>query len=223
MNKRIDRKGLRQPDEFHTLAGRLVAWSESNRATLLAAGGILVAVGVVAGAWNYHQANRREAAAEAFQSAHRLFEESDFTQAAAAFGEAAVSNSGTPFGHLASLYRAHALARGGDAAAAATAYDQYLSSASEGGYLRQVALLGLARAQETLGQDPAALESFSQAAALEGPLGTEALLGEARNLERTGKTAEANEIYSKLLASNPDPELSTFLRSKVPADGANVR
>src|SRR5439155_844024 len=73
---------------------------------------------------------------------------------------------GAPFGRLAVLYRAHALARQGDQAAAATAYGEYLASAAVPVYLHQEALVGLARAKEAAGDTAGALDAYTQAGAL---------------------------------------------------------
>ena len=220
---KIDRKGLRQPDEFHTLTTQVMTWAEGNRTTLFAAVGVLALCGAVSAAWSHHQSTRREAAAGAFQAAHQLFESAKFAEAASAFEDTAAANSGTPFGDLATLYRGHALARAGNQSGAIEAYEAFLTSTGDRGYLRQIALVGVAQAHEAAGQSAEALDAFSQAAALDGPLKNDALLGQARGLESTGKQDQARQIYVDLLAKNPDGELLSFLRSKIPADPSNVR
>src|SRR5206468_4321464 len=79
------------------------------------------------------------------------FDEGKFQEAAQGFAYVVERYPGAPFGRLAVLYRAHALARQGDQAAAATAYGEYLASAAVPDYLRQEALVGLARAKEAAG------------------------------------------------------------------------
>ena len=103
-----------------------------------------------------------------------VFQGGKYPEAAAGFAPSLRSCPGTPFGRLARLYRGHALARQGDAAAAAVAYGEYLAIDPETAYLRQEALVGLGRAKEVAGDATGALEAYTQAAALEGPFRTDA-------------------------------------------------
>ena len=237
--KRFRRKELRQPDEFETLTGQAVAWVRGNPQILL---GVLAAVVVAALAgvlFGRMRAARQEAAAVDFGTAHTAFEAGKFAQAADAFATLAREHPRTSSGRLAGLYRAHAVARQGDPAAAATAYGEYLATSPEPAYLRQAALTGLAQAKEASGDTAAALEAYLQAGALEGPYRTDALLGASRLQEATGHADQAREVYARLLKEAPDPRLRELLLAKLPpgdrpsegagaeappeAAGANVR
>src|SRR5205823_6641693 len=87
--------------------------------------------------------------------------------------------------------RAHALARQGDQAAAATAYGEYLASAAVPVYLHQEALVGLARAKEAAGDTGGALDAYTQAGALPGAYRDDALLSAARLEQAAGHATKA--------------------------------
>lgn len=213
---KIRRKDLRQPDEFETLTGQLVDWADRNRTTLVAAAVVLVLVATGAfgvGRWRTAQ---NAVAHEQFRRAHALFDATKYDQAVTAFTELAVEYSRTPMGHLARLYRAHALARSGDAAGAAAAYEEYLATSLMSPYLRQEALTGLGRTKDAAGDTPGALAAYSEAAALDGPFQQDALLAEARLREAGGETDRAREIYARVLKDVPEGDLRAVLVSKLP-------
>jgi tetratricopeptide (TPR) repeat protein len=215
---KIRRKALRQPDEFETLTARAVEWAETNRQLVIGAVAALLVVALAGFLFGRYRAGRTERAAVAFQQAHDIFGAGGkFPEAADAFAAVARDYGSTTYGKLALLYKAHALARQPDPSAAATAYTEFLATSPDQPYVRQQALVGLAHAREATGDSAGALDAYTQAGALEGAYQTDALLGAARLQQATGHPDAARDIYSKLLQGNPDPELRTFLTSKVPA------
>ena len=214
---KIRRKALRQPDEFETLTARAIEWAETNRQLVIGALAAVLVVALAGFLFGRYRAGRTERAAVAFQQAHETFGAgSKFPEAADAFAAVARDYGSTTYGKLALLYKAHALARQPDAAAAAAAYTEFLATSPEPPYLRQQALVGLAHARESTNYSAGALEAYTQAGALEGAYRIDALLGAARLQQATGHPDAARDIYSKLLQDNPDPDLRTFLTSKVP-------
>src|SRR3989454_5290904 len=162
---KIRRNDLRKPDEFETLTGQALAWAGEHPAVVygVLAVAIVVLVGSLAvGRW---RASRNEAAAVAFRSAQARFDEGKFHDAAEDFAYVVERYPHAPLGRLAALYPAHALARQGDQAAAATAYGEYLASAAVPDYLRQEALVGLARAKEAAGDMAGGPRAYTQAGA----------------------------------------------------------
>ena len=217
---KIRRKDLRQPDEFETLTGQALDFARTHRTAVVTVTGVLVAVGVAAVAFAQWRASQSEAAAVAFWGAHEAFAAKRFDEAVRAFAELADKYPGTPSGRLAPLYRAHAMARQGDNAAAATGYAEYLARGPETPYLRQEALLDLGHTKEAGGDAAGALDVFTQAGAIEGPFKREALLAAAHVQEAAGRAAEAQAIYAQLLEESPDPELRAFLVGKLPPGSA---
>jgi tetratricopeptide (TPR) repeat protein len=219
---KLRRKDLRGPDEFETLTGQAVAWAEDHGRLVAAvvAGAVgIAAVSLMVGYW---RADRDRAAATAFQAAHETFTAARYPEAIDEFARVASDYPRAPYGRLAGLYRAHALARQGDAAAAATAYGEYLASSPPTDYLRQEALAGLGRAKEAAGDSAGAIEAYGQAGALEGPFRTDALLGAARLHEAASQPDRAREIYAGLLKDASDPDLRALLSTKVPAAAAEA-
>src|SRR5438876_8615463 len=213
---KIRRKDHRKPDEFETLTGQAVAWADEHRPVVYAV--LAVAVVVLAGslAIGRWRASRNDAAAVAFRSAQARFDEGKFQDAAQDFAYVVQRYPQAPFGRLAALYRAHAFARQGDQAAAATAYGEYLARAVDTDYLRQEAQVGLARAREASGDTPGALEAYTQAGALPGPYRDDALLSAARLEQAAGHADLAQAIYAGLVKDAADPETKALAAAKVP-------
>jgi tetratricopeptide (TPR) repeat protein len=216
---RISRKSLRQPDEFQTIAGRALTWAEQHVRELLVAAGLLVALAAIAVAAARYRTSREAAAAAAFQGARVLLETGKLSEAGKAFADLRRDYGTTSFGRLAPLYQGHALARAGDLAGAATAYEEFLAGAPPADYLRQEALDALGHAKEAAGDAAGALDAYTRAGALDGPFRTDALLGVGRLDEAAGRMADAQAVYRKLLAEAPNAALAEFLRSKLPAEG----
>lgn len=214
---KISRKALKAPDEFQSLTARAIDWAEGHRTALAA---VAVALGILAvalvGLGRYRGA-RMTAAGSAFRAARVQFDAGKYTDAASAFAAVRDEHDGTVFAGLAVLYRGHALARGGDTAGAAVAYEEYLAGGAEDDCLRQEALTALGHVRETGGDVTGALDAYMKAGGMPGPFRHDALLGVARGHEVAGHGEQAREVYVKLLAENPDPETRQLVRSKMPA------
>ena len=157
---KINRKALRQPDEFQTLTGQAMDWASAHQMLLAAIAGTVLVIAGAMFAVNRYRMAQNDAAAAQFRSAHETFAAGKFDEAGEACAAIVFEHGGTPFGQLAALYRAHTLARKNDASAAATAYGEYLAT-SPTGYLRQEALVGLGRAKEAGGDKNAALDVYT--------------------------------------------------------------
>lgn len=217
---KIDRKSLRDPDEFQILTGQATAWVRANQTLVYGVVGALFAVTIIGLLAGWYRGRQARAAAVRFESAHLEYEGAKYAEAAESFASLERDYGSTPFGRLAGLYRAHALARRGDPAAV-TAYTEYLAGSPETDYLRQEALLGLARAAEAAGDTAKARATFAEAADVPGPFRIDARLGVARLAEAAGERDKAREIYTALLAeAEAGTPLRTFLESRVPAGDA---
>lgn len=217
---KIDRKSLRQPDEFQTITTQAATWARDNQRAVWAAGIALLAIAVLGLVFGWYRARQAEASAIRFQSAHSEFADGKFAEAADAFAGLGRDYGSTPFGRLAQLYRGHALLRANDAPGAATAYGEYLAGSPATEYLRQEALAGLGAAREATGDTAGAVDAYTQAAAIEGPFRQDVRLAMARIAEASGKTDEAKQIYATLLREDPSPTLRALLESKIPAEAA---
>lgn len=217
---KIDRKSLREPDEFQTLTTQAASWARQNQTLVWGIGIGLVAVALLGLGVGWYRARQAEAAAVRFQSAHADFVAAKYPAAAESFAGLGREYPSTPFGRLAQLYRGHALLRGADAAGAATAYGEYLAGSPETEYLRQEALAGLGAARETTGDQAGAADAYTQAAEIDGPFRQDVRLALARIAEAQGKADDAKKIYVTLLQESPGPALRALLETKIPAEVA---
>jgi len=215
---KINRKALRQPDEFQTLTGQIGEWAQAHRNLLAAIGAAVLAVGTVALGVGWYRGREAAAAGARFEAALSDFEAGRFAPAVDGFTGLARDYPGTSFGRLATLYRGHALARQGDGAGAATAYTEYLASSPPTEYLRQEALDGLGSAREASGDKAGALDAYGQAAAIDGPFRMQAQLSMARLQELAGQPDKAREIYLSILKESPSGYVRSLLETKIPAD-----
>jgi hypothetical protein len=215
---KLDRKALREPDEFQTLTTQLGAWAEANRTMLAAIVAAALAIAAVAGGVSWYRGRQEAAAAIRFQSAYTDFQASKWLEAADAFEALGHDYAGTSYGRLAALYQGHALARKPDPAAAATAYGEFLAASPPTEYLKQEALVGLADAREASGDAAGAREANEQAAAIDGPFRSDARLSLARLYEAGGQPDKAKELYLAVLKDSPSGYARTVLEAKIPAD-----
>ncbi len=217
---KLDRKALREPDEFQTLTGQVAAWAQANRTLLLGVAGAAVAVAVVGAGVSWYRSRQAAAAAVRFQSAHEDFQASRWAEAAEGFASLGRDYAGTAYGRVAALYQGHALARTPDPAAATAAYAEFLAGAPATPYLEQEGLVSLARAREATGDAPGARQALEQAAAIEGPFRSDARLSLARLYEAAGEPDKAKDVYLALLKDAPSGLARTVLEAKIPADVA---
>lgn len=213
---KIRRKDLRGPDEFETLTGETLVWAREHQTVLVAAAFGLLVLAVIGLLLIQGRAARNQDASARFQQAQQQLEAGNAAAAAMQFAGIEANASSTPYGRLAGLFEGHARLAEGDAAAAATAYSEFLSSASAPEYIRQQALLGLARAKEAAGDTAGALDSYTQAEKLDGPLRADAAFGAARMHEAQGQADRAREIYARLLKDAPDGWMRPLVAAKVP-------
>src|SRR5215468_535150 len=171
---KLNRKALREPDEFQTLTGQVAAWAQENTALLVGIAAAVLAVSAVAGGVSWYRTRRADAAAVRFQGGDDQFRAGKYAEAADTFATLGRDYPGTPYGRLAALYEGHALARKPDPSGAAAAYSEYLAGTPETEYLRQEALQDLGQAREAARDAKGAQEAYEQAAAIDGPFRTDA-------------------------------------------------
>ena len=217
---KLNRKALREPDEFQTLTGQVAAWAQANASWLVGLAVAALVIGAVAGGIGWYRAQRAGAAATQFASAHDELQAGHYAEAADGFATLGRDYAATPYGRLASLYEGHALAKKPDPAGAAAAYTAYLAASPETQYLRQEALTGLGQVREASGDTKAAEDAYAQAADIPGPFRTDARLALARLYEAGGQADKAREVYVAMLKDSPTGPVRALLETKIPADVA---
>jgi len=217
---KLNRKALREPDEFQTLTGQVATWAQANTTLLVGVAAAVLAIAAVGGGVSWYRARRADAAAARFQAAYGQFQGSQYAEAADAFATLGSEYAGTPYGRLAALYQGHALARKPDPAGAAAAYSEYLAHSPGTEYLRQEALQGLGQAREVTGDTKGAQDAYEQAAAIDGPFRTDARIAVARLYEAAGQNDKARDVYLAILKESPTGSVRALLEAKIPADVA---
>lgn len=219
---KLNRKALREPDEFQTLTSQVAAWAQANQTALVAVAAAAVVIAAVGAGVSWYRARQAAAAAVRFQSAHDEFQASRWEEAGEAFAGLGRDYPGTGYGRLAALYQGHALLRKPDPAAAAAAYGGFLAASPPTDYLRQEALMGLGAAREASADAPGAHDAYEQAATIEGPFRSDARLSLARLYEAGGQPDRAKELYLAVLKESPSGFARTVLEAKIPADVATA-
>ena len=216
---KLHRKELRNPDVFQERTAQAADWLRDNQTMVVAAVSAIVAVAAVVMGINWYSSRQAQSASTRLASAESLFETKKYAEAATEFEAVASEYPSTPSGRLAGLYKARALAAKPDAAAAVTAYNEYLAGSPATDYLRQEALMGLGRAQEATKDTAAATESYRKAAEISGPFRTTAQMALARLEDAAGNGDKARALYVELLkAPDLDGDSRQYILNRLPPD-----
>jgi hypothetical protein len=140
---KLHRKELRNPDVFQERTAQAADWLRDNQTVVVAVVSAVVAIGADRHGHRLVFGRQAQAASTRLATAESLFEAKKYAEAATEFAAVASEYPSTPSGRLAGLYKARALAAQPDAAAAVTAYNEYLAGSPATDYLRQEALMGL--------------------------------------------------------------------------------
>jgi len=213
---RMDRKELRQPDEFMVVTGNAVEWARKNTSTVLAIAGGLAAVFLGAVFYNSYQAAQVRESNGDFASSLSTFASGEYDSAATQLAGVSQRWAETPVGPLAALLEANSQLRAGDADAALTTLGG-LPSAGLPSYLAQQRELLWGAALEAQENWAEAASKYAGAAATGGPYTAEAMIGEARCRARTGDSAAARELYQKVVDEYPNRFDKQLLEAKAQA------
>jgi tetratricopeptide (TPR) repeat protein len=169
MAKGIQRRQLREPDEFLTLSRRFLEYAQQHEreVTMVVVG--LVAITALALGVRTYRGWKESQAEAAFGAARRDFTASRYDTAAKGFEKVAATWPSTAHGQLALVYLGNSYADLGKRKEAEEAFARVLERASEP-VVRQIAHynLGVLKAED--GDKPAAARELGSAADAEGPL-----------------------------------------------------
>ncbi len=228
---KINRKKLKQDDEFITFSQQAIAWSKEHARTLsVVVGSVLVAVVVVV-VWQSYVANRDADAARALAKAFAPYAqavenhavkgkpasaEADLRRVAEQYGAA-------PAGQQGRLALAGLLMQQSRFKQAAEQFNILSQERSLPRDLQPLVWHGLGQAQEALKDYGQAVASYQKSIELAGPSQAAAFrLDKARALEAGGKTAEAKAVYEQFLKQNPAGPGATVAKSRLVAMGVDV-
>jgi tetratricopeptide (TPR) repeat protein len=199
---KINRKELKQPDEFQSIFETAGLFFELHMTeVLLGAAGLLVLVAIALGLY-YYEARQGRAASARFDQAISDLEGGKYDAAQKELSSLAADEPHRAVGRLANLYLATAYLAQKEPAKALDLLLRYLAQ-DDASIFRGVALNDLAVTYEELGDYKQAEDAYRQASKIEGPEQARAELGIARMLQKQGKRAEAIAAYGGFLGQHP--------------------
>ena len=198
----LNRKELRQPDEFVTFVDQAGDWIVNNLVRAIIAAIAVVIVIVAAVGIHFYIDGRERAAAAQYYRALETLDSHDYKAAAQQFSTLASGYPHTGPGRLARFYVGNALLAENQNAPARDAFQRYLDG-EDRPIFREMALMQLGVANENLGNFSAARQNYQQAAALNGPEKGRAERNGARVMLHVGDKAGAISAYQTFLRENP--------------------
>jgi predicted negative regulator of RcsB-dependent stress response len=199
---RLDRKELKQPDEFITFLDQAGDFITNNLARLVIGAVAVVAVVVIFYAFSFYQEHQRELASSRFYDAITALDHQDYKSAARDFDALASDNPHQSLGQLSRLYLASTYMAQNKDKQARIQLESYLADSNQPVY-RGMALMQLGAADENLGDFKAAHDAYAQAADIAGPDKARAQIGVARTLIKQGDTKGGIDAYRQFLTDNP--------------------
>lgn len=212
--KRIRRKDIRRPDQFVTLARKLFDLTKEYKSLFLASVALLVAVLLALWGWNFYRERQDRLAAQQYSRALILYHDGKHREALDVLAHVSRSRSSL-YSRLGLLYQAHSHIALQESAKAAAALQELLHRERKDHFLRQLAFLTLAYAQERTGQCQEASRNFTEAEKLQGPFKEEAILGKARCYAQSHNFKEALNSYRQYLTSYPGSERISEISLKI--------
>jgi tetratricopeptide (TPR) repeat protein len=223
--KRVTRKQLlKEPDEFITTTGKLIAWAKDNLQAIVigAVGFFMLIIGI--SIYGYIQQNRSDAAQVMFSQAvtkyqteaEKKSEGEALTAVSADFDKLIESYGNQPAGQLGRVFYGHICLAGKAYDQAISHYEKAMANVDGDTSLTNIVLNGLATAYQQKGEYSHAIEKFRMIAD-----GTDLMLKDAAlfNLgklyEQIGKFEESKKAYQQLRDDFPTSMYSSIAREKV--------
>lgn len=223
--KRVTRKQLlKEPDEFITTTGRLIAWSKENSKALGIGTsvffGFVIAVSLYAFIDQKRSATAQMMLGQALAKYQTEAGDKDGASAMSAvsgdFDELIKSYGGQPAGKLGRLFLGHIGAIAKDYDTAIEYYQKALQDYGGESSLRNIIHNGLASAYQQKGDYPKAIEHYQAIAdGTDSVLKDTALFNLGKLLGQLGKAEESRQAYQKLNDQFPDSTLANIARERI--------
>jgi tetratricopeptide (TPR) repeat protein len=169
MARGIQRRELKEPDEFLTITRRYLAYAQHHeRQVTLAALGVIAIIAVALGVRWYRSWQESNAEA-AFGAARRDYAAQKFDAAAQSFQKVSATWPRTAYGQLALVYVGNCYAELGKTKEAEDSFARALAGGGEP-IVRQIAHYNLGVLKAHAGDKGAAAKELGSAADIEGPL-----------------------------------------------------
>lgn len=218
---KLNRKELKQPDEFITFLDELGDFIVNNLVRVIIGALVVIALVVVFYVVSFYQDHQRRLASDRFYDALTALNHQDYKTAEQGFSGLAADNPRQSLGQLSRMYLASTYMAENNDRAAQTALADYLSGSDQPLY-RNLALMELGAADENLGDFKGAHDAYVQAADIDGPGKARAQVGVARTLIKQGNTKGGIEAYRQFLTDNPYSPMRNFVVEALATLGVSV-
>jgi tetratricopeptide (TPR) repeat protein len=201
-HKRLNRKELKQPDEFQSFVANAQQFLLHNIVQVVVSGSIVLAAGALAIGIYYYEVHRDTIAGDRFYTAIGELNQKNYKPAEADFEKLAADEPGREVGKLGRFYLGSAYFQEGQLEKARDALVAYVPDAKDD-LFASMAYDDLGVIYEKMGDLPKAQGAYSQAAAIVGPEQTRAQLQVARLMAAQGDKVGAITAYQNFLMANP--------------------
>jgi len=199
---KINRKELKQPDEFQTFISNAQEFLSANLQQVIVSASIVLAAGALAVGIYYYEIHRDNIAGDRFYSAISELNSKNYKQAEGDFEKLAQEESGREVGRLSRFYLGSAYLQDGQLDKARDALVAYVPDAKDD-LFASMAYADLGVIYEKQGDLQKAQGAYAQAAAIAGPEQSRAQLQVARMMARQGNKSGAISAYQNFLTTNP--------------------
>jgi len=199
---KLDRKELKQPDEFVTFIDKAAQFAADNLVRVIIGAVVIIVTAAIIYGVSLYEDHERSLVANRFYDAFTALNHQDYGTAEQGFTSLADDNPRQSLGHLARLYLASTYMAENKVKDARSALEAYLGEGDQPLY-RNLALMQLGVADEDLGDFKAAHDAYAQAADIAGPAKARAQIGVARTLIKQGNIKDGIEAYRQFLTDDP--------------------
>ncbi len=199
---KINRKELKQPDEFQSFIANAQEFLLSNLQQVIVSSAIVLAAGALAVGIYYYEIHRDNIAGDRFYSAISELNNKNYGQAETDFQKLADDEPSREVGKLARFYLGSAYFQQGQLDKARDALIAYVPDAKDD-LFASMAYEDLGVIYEKMGDLKKAQGAYAQAATIAGPEQGRAQLQVARLMALQGDKAGAINAYQQFLAANP--------------------
>ncbi len=199
---KINRKELKQPDEFQSFIANAQEFLLSNLQQVIVSSAIVLAAGALAVGIYYYEIHRDNIAGDRFYSAVSELNNKNYAQAETDFQKLADDEPSREVGKLARFYLGSAYFQQGQLDKARDALVAYVPDAKDD-LFASMAYEDLGVIYEKMGDLKKAQGAYAQAATIAGPEQGRAQLQVARLMALQGDKAGAINAYQQFLLANP--------------------
>lgn len=202
-HRKLNRKELKQPDEFQSIFETAGNFLELHLKEVILGAVGLVVVSAIAIGFYFHEVHQRHMASDRFYQAFNQLQSHQYGAAEQGLTRLATEYPGRAVGRLANFYLASAYLAQKQPGKARDALRRYLAKDDDTSIFRGTAFNNLAVAYAELGDYKQAEDAYRKAAKISGPAQERAQLGVARMLLKQGERDKAIAAYRNFLARSP--------------------